>query len=157
MKSFFKFNFLVAIACVVILGSCSDDDSEPTKTDAELIGSGVAWKFSTVTASGIDASSFIDQCYLDNLITFNYAVGVKLGVVNAGATKCDASEPQTMGFTWDYNQSTKVLTVDIDIIDIPGAEGDLTVKNVSASELVLSQDVSLAGFGTQEVILTLIH
>ena len=141
----------------MILGSCSDDDSEPTKTDAELIGSGVAWKFSAVTASGIDASSFIDQCYLDNLITFNYDVGIKLGVVNAGATKCDASEPQTMGFTWDYNQSTKVLTVDIDIIDIPGAEGDLKVESVTSTELVLSQNVAIPGFGTQEVKLTLNH
>ncbi|MEB2784663.1 hypothetical protein [Algoriphagus persicinus] len=158
MKSLFKLNFLVALTCLVMLGSCSsDDDTDPPKTDAELIGSGIAWKFSKVTAAGIDASAFIDACHLDNLITFNYETNLKTGVVDSGATKCDDSSPQTEDFTWDYNRTTKILSVDSDIIEIPGAAGDLKVVSVTSSELVLSQNVALPGFGTQEVKLTLIH
>lgn len=158
MKSLFKLNFLVALTCLVVLGSCSsDDDTDPPKTDAELIGSGIAWKFSTVTAAGIDARAFIDACHLDNLITFNFETNLKTGVVDSGATKCDDSSPQTEDFTWDYNESTKILSVNSDIIDIPGAAGDLKVVSVTSVELVLSQNVSIPNFGTQEVKLTLVH
>jgi len=154
MKSLLKYNFLVAIACLTLLGSCSDDDSDPPKTEAELIGSGIAWKLSTATANNISIVSLIDACLLDNLITFNY--DNKTGMVDSGGSKCDDSEPQTENFTWDYNQTTKVLTVDTDIIDVPGAASDLVLESVTSNELVLSQNVSLSGF-TQEVIVTLVH
>ncbi|WP_339751452.1 lipocalin family protein [Algoriphagus aquimarinus] len=158
MKSLFKLNFLVALTCLVVLGSCSsDDDTDPPKTDAELIGSGITWKFSKVTAAGIDASAFIDACHLDNLITFNFQTNLKTGVVDSGATKCDSSSPQTEDFTWDYNESTKILSVNSDVIDIPGASGDLKVVSVTSIELVLSQNVSIPNFGIQEVKLTLVH
>ncbi|MEB2776652.1 hypothetical protein SYJ56_15110 [Algoriphagus sp. D3-2-R+10] len=158
MKTFHKLSFLVTLVSLITLGSCSeDDDKDPPKSDAELIGSGVAWKFSTVTASGISIASLIDACYLDNLITFNYETNIKSGVADSGATKCDDSEPQTEDFTWDYNDSTKILSVDSDAIDIPGATGDLKVVSVTTSQLVLSQNIVLPGFGTQEVTLTLVH
>jgi hypothetical protein len=154
MKSLFKFNFLLVLASIVLLGSCSDDDSEPAKTDAELIGSGIAWKLSSATANNISVISLIDACILDNMITFNY--DNKTGVVDAGPTKCNDAEPQTQDFIWDYNESTKVLTVDSPIIEVPGAVSDLVLESVTASELILSQTVSLSGF-TQEVIVTLVH
>lgn len=159
MKSLFKLNFLVALTCLVVLGSCSsDDDTDPPKTDAELIGSGIAWEFSKVTNPILgDVSSFIDACHLDNLITFNFETNLKTGVVDSGATKCDDSSPQTEDFTWDYNESTKILSVNSDVIDIPGAAGDLKVVSITSVELVLSQNVSIPGFGTQEVKLTLVH
>ncbi len=158
MKSLFKLNFLVALTCLVVLGSCSsEDDTDPPKTDAQIIGSGIAWKFSAVTAAGIDARAFIDACHLDNLITFNFETNLKTGVVDSGATKCDDTSPQTEDFTWDYNDSTKILSVNSDIIDIPGAAGDLKVVSVTSTELVLSQNVAIPGFGTQEVKLTLVH
>lgn len=157
MKSLSKLNFLVAFSCLVILASCSNDDPDPVKSDAEIIGSGIAWKFSSVTASGISVVSLIDSCHLDNLVTFNYETPISIGVVDSGPTKCDDSQPQTADFTWSYNESTKILTVDTDIIEVPGAVGDITVESVTSSQLVLLQDVSLPGFGTQEVKLTLVH
>ena len=157
MKYLYKLSFLVALASLLTLGSCSEDENEPPKSDAELIGSGIAWKFSAVTAAGIDASSYIDDCYLDNLLTFNYQPPTNVGVVDSGATKCDDSAPQTTDFTWEYDESTKVLSVDTEVIEIPGAVGEIKVVSVSATQLVLSQSVSLPGFGTQEVVLTLVH
>ncbi len=154
MKSLFKFNFLLVLASIVLLGSCSEDDSEPTKSDAELIGSGIAWKLSMATANDISVISLIDDCYRDNLITFNF--DNKTGVVDAGATKCDAADPQTENFVWDYNESTKVLSVDTNILDVPGAEGNLNLESVTSNQLVLSQNVTFSGF-TQKVIVTLVH
>ncbi|MDR7128788.1 hypothetical protein J2X69_001120 [Algoriphagus sp. 4150] len=156
MKSLLKINFLMAFACLLILGSCSDNDSDPPKTNAELIGSGIAWKLSTATASGISVISLIEPCLQDNLVTFHYETGVNTGVLDSGPTKCDDSELQTVNFIWDYNESTKVLTVDIDLIEVPRTEGDMIVESVGANELVVSQNISLSGF-TQKVIVTFIH
>ncbi|PZX54721.1 hypothetical protein LV84_02875 [Algoriphagus ratkowskyi] len=155
MKSIFNLNYLVAITCLVILGSCSED-KDPAKTDAEIIGSGIAWKLSAATSNNVSVISLIDLCLRDNLVTFNYETPLSIGVVDAGATKCDPTEPQTADFTWSYNETTKILTVDTNIIDVPGAQGSLMVESVTNTELVLSQNISFSGL-TQKVILTLVH
>lgn len=157
MKIFQKLSFLIVLASLITLSSCSDDDKDPPKTDAELIGSGVAWKFSSASVGGIPITSEIPECFLDNTITFNYNESGNTGVVNAGAIKCDESEPQSSDFVWAYNESTKVLSVDTDLIDIPGATGDIKVVSVGADNMVLTQNVDLSSFGTQEVTLTLVH
>lgn len=156
MKSF-KINFLIALASIVMLGSCSDDDTDPPKSEEEQIGSGVAWKLSTATANGISVTSLIPTCLMDDLITFNYASNGNTGVVDAGAVKCDESEPQTADFTWTFNDATDVLTVNTDLFEVPGATGDIKVMSITSSELVLSQSVAIPSFGTQEVMLTLVH
>ena len=157
MKTFQKLYFLIALAGLISFSSCSDDDKDPAKSDAEIIGSGIAWKFNAVTANGISVAALIDDCHLDNLVTFNYETPFSIGVVDAGPTKCDSSAPQTTDFTWTYDATTKILSVDNAIIEVPGTSGDLKVVSVSSTQLVLSQNVSLPGFGTQEVLLTLIH
>ncbi len=157
MKIFSTFSVLLALLSLILLGSCSDDDKDPSKSDQELIGSGIAWKFGSATAGGFPVTSAIPECFLDNTITFNYNQSGNTGVVDAGAIKCDESEPQSGNFVWTYNESTKVLSVDTDLIDIPGATGDIVVVSVSSDTLVLTQSVALSGFGTQEVTLTLVH
>ncbi|MCE7056940.1 lipocalin family protein [Algoriphagus sp. AGSA1] len=157
MKIFSPFSVLLALLSVILLGSCSDDDNDPPKSDQELIGSGVAWKFGSASAGGFPVTSAIPECFLDNTITFNYNQSGNTGVVDAGAIKCDETEPQSGNFVWTYNESTKVLSVDTDLIDIPGASGDIKVVSVNSDNLVLTQSVALSGFGTQEVTLTLVH
>lgn len=156
MKTFQKLSYLIAMASLIALASCGDDDSDPVKSDAEIIGSGIPWKFSAATANGISVISLIEECHLDNLITFNYQTPTSTGVVDSGPTKCDDSQPQTVDFTWSYNESTKVLTVDTDLIEVPGAEGNLIVERVTPTELVLSQTISFSGI-SQEVLVTLVH
>lgn len=156
MKSLFKINFLLALISLVTLGSCTDDDSDPAKSDAEIIGSGIAWKLSTAKLGGFNVISQIEDCYQDNLVTFTYDSTIKLGVVDSGAMKCSSSEPQTIDFIWDYDESTKVLIVNTEIIEVPGAEGNMIVESVSNNELVISQNVSVSGL-TQKVVVTFIH
>jgi hypothetical protein len=136
--------------------SCSDDDPNPSKSDAELIGSGISWKLSTAKVGSFNVISQIDPCLQDNEVTFNYETAVKLGVLDAGPTKCSQTEPQTVNFIWDYNESTKILLVDTEIIEVPGAEGNMIVESVSANELVVSQNVSLSGI-TQKLVVTFVH
>ncbi|WP_339867906.1 hypothetical protein [uncultured Algoriphagus sp.] len=158
MKTLHKLSFLLSLVCIVFFSAChEDEDKDPVKSDAEIIGSGIAWKFSAATANGISVASLIDACHLDNLITFNYETPISIGVVDSGPTKCEDSQPQTVDFTWEYNETTKVLTVDTDLIEVPGAEGNLTVESVIPTQLVLSQNVALPSFGTQKVLVTLVH
>lgn len=156
MKSLFKANFLVVLTCVITLGSCSQEESDPPKSDAEIIGSGIAWKLSTATSNGISVVSFIDACVQDNLITFYFEASGNKGVVDEGPTKCGDSDSQLQDFSWNYDESSKILRVDTDIIEMPGAEGGLVVERVSSSELVISQNIRLLGT-TQKAILTLVH
>lgn len=157
MKTFQKLSFLVALACLISFSSCSkDDNKDPAKSDAEIIGSGIAWKLSTAKVAGFSVMSQIDDCLLDNVVTFNYTPSVKLGVLDSGPNKCSSTESQTVEFLWDYNESTKVLLVDADIIEVPGAEGNMIVESVASNELVISQNVSVSGI-TQKVIVTFVH
>ncbi|RAI87029.1 hypothetical protein [Algoriphagus yeomjeoni] len=156
MKLLLKINFLLALTCLFTLGSCSDDDTDPAKSEAEIIGSGIAWKLSTAKVGIFNVISEIDACLQDNEVTFNYETSVKLGVLDAGPTKCSSTESQTVNFIWDYNESTKILLVDTEIIDVPGAEGNMIVESVSNNELVISQNISVSGF-TQKLVVTFVH
>lgn len=156
MKSLFKLRILLVVTLLFSLISCGKEDSKPLLTDEELIGSGIAWKLNTVTANGSDVSSLIDDCVVDNLITFYAKSGGNTGVVDEGASKCDTTDPQTTDFTWTYNDATSILTFNSNIIDVPGSDGEITVVSVNENELMLSQDIKIAGF-TQTVLLKLIH
>ncbi|WPR74387.1 lipocalin family protein [Algoriphagus sp. NG3] len=158
MKILNKLSVLAALLGLITMAACSDDkDKDPSKSDQELIGSGIAWKFGSATAGVVPIDGMIPECFKDNTITFNYNQSGNTGVVDAGASKCDESEPQSGNFVWTYNESTKVLSVDTDLLDIPGATGDIKVVSVSADNLVLTQDVALSGIGTQAITLTLRH
>tara|TARA_R110002020_G_scaffold243444_2_gene456940 strand:- start:2128 stop:2604 length:477 start_codon:yes stop_codon:yes gene_type:complete len=158
MKTVPNLSLLLSLVCIVSFSAChEDEDKDPVKSDAEIIGSGIAWKFSTVTTNGISVASLIDSCYLDNLVTFNYETPISMGVIDAGPTKCDDAAPQSTDFIWEYNETTRILSVDNAIIEVPGTSGDLKVVSVEPTKLVLSQLVTLPVFGSQEVLLTLIH
>jgi len=156
MKFLLKLKFLVVFALLLTLMSCGNEDSEPSKSDAELIGSGVAWKLSTLTANGSNLISLIDDCLLDNSFTFYYKAGGNTGLADEGPTKCNPSVSQTEEFTWTYSEATSILTLESDIIEVPGSDGALKVVSVSGSELVLSQNIKIVGM-SQAVLLTLIH
>lgn len=138
------------------LVSCENEDQKPTMTDEELIGSGVAWKISSATASGINIMSLIEECLLDNLITLNYNASGNTGILYAGKEKCSASEPQTTDFTWTYNEATAILSFNSNVIDLPGAEGQIEVLSISKSELIITQNIKLSGI-QQDVVLTFRH
>jgi hypothetical protein len=150
---------LVMASLFSFLVGCEKDSNNPAlKTEAQLIGSGMAWKFSKATASGVDVSGFVDACLKDNLITLFDVSPTKNGIMNEGATRCNASDPQQVDFTWTYDSSTKLLTIfsasGVNIL--PGGSNVFTVVSVSSTLMALSQNVTFMG-ATQMVQATLTH
>jgi hypothetical protein len=153
----YRIFFIAAI--VVLIGCDKKNDNLPAKTEAQLIGSGTIWKFSKATAGGVDVSGFVDDCLKDNLITMFDASPTKNGVMNEGPSRCNPADPQQVDFTWTYDNSTKLLTIVSggSVPILPGGSNVFTLVSVSETQMVLSQNVTIAPGSTQIVQATFIH
>jgi len=157
-----KKKFLPAFSSLILLlsfFSCQKDNN-PAPNKAQLITSST-WNFSTASIDqnndGVgDISvppSVLLPCYTDNTLTFT-ANGS--GVLNEGAVKCTASDPQTVTFTWNFSNSEQNINFSTAIF--PGASGDFKIIKLDASQLVLSKLVTLSGFPSPvTVIITFTH
>lgn len=134
-------------------GTACKKDSNNDNTIELLVAA--PWKFSRVTASGIDVSGLVDACFKDNLLTL-VAPPASTGTLDEGPTKCNPSDPQTISFTWSYDASLRKLTFSSPVAVLPGASPEATLVRLSRSELVLSQTVTFSG-APQQVELTLVH
>jgi len=146
---------LTFVLALFIAGCNKSADDEPT--NEEKIAA-ITWKFSKATTSGTDVSSLVQACYKDNTLRFTKASPQNTGFLNEGGTKCNAADPQERTFTWIYDDSFQKLTVTgtggtVNIL--PGGSNEFTLVRVSATELVLSQNVTLLG-SNQLVEVTLI-
>lgn len=151
----YRISILTLVLAVFFTGCTKSADDEPT-TEERIAA--ITWKFSKATTSGTDVSSFVQACYKDNTIRFTKASPQNTGLLNEGGTKCNAADPQERSFTWIYDDSFQKLTVTgtggtVNIL--PGGSNEFTLVRVSATELVLSQNVTLLG-STQLVEVTLI-
>lgn len=109
------------------------------------------WKFSGATVGGVDASAFVQACQKDNILTFA-AAGT--GTLDEGATKCNAGDPQTTAFTWSFQASETQLFVSATLFT--GGNSTFTLVSLSATQLVLSQVITLGGT-PQNAVVTFIH
>lgn len=155
--SFFRFYF-IAVLITILVGCDKESDAPVAKTEAQLIGSGKAWKFSKATSGGVDVSALVDACLKDNLITMNDASPTKTGNLNEGALKCNASDPQQVDFTWTFDGGTKLLTISSagGVPILPGGSNVFTLVSVSETQMVLAQNITYMG-STQMAQATLIH
>jgi len=129
--------------------SCEKDkDDTPQKTKTELISQG-SWKLQSATWNSLDALSFFDDCYDDNIITVN-ANGT--GSIDESTDVC---APSNAGpFTWSFqNNETEI---DISATLIPGGGSTFTLVTLNETTLVVSQDFTF-GPSTAPAILTFIH
>lgn len=151
----YRIYILTLVLAVFFTGCTKSSDDEPT-TEEKIAA--ITWKFSKATTSGTDVSSFIQACYKDNTLRFTKASPQNTGLLNEGGTKCNAADPQERTFTWVYDDSFQKLTVTGTggaVAILPGGSNEFTLVRVSATELVLSQNVTLLG-STQLVEVTLI-
>lgn len=138
----------ILTAVSLFLAACQKDDNLPVlKTKTELITES-AWKFSTATVSGSDASAYLQACQKDNVYSF---VAAGTGTINEGPVKCDPNDPQSNPFTWNFTNSEAMLN--ISTILFTGGSNDFTLVSLSESQLVVSQNYP--PYGTIEV--TFIH
>lgn len=142
----------IALLLLAVLGSCSKDDTpDPVpKTKTELITAST-WRFSSASVSGTDVSSSLQTCQKDNILTF---VAAGTGTLDEGATKCNAGDPQTNPFTWNFASNETQLFISTPLFT--GGSNTSTIVTLNEAQLVLSQQVTLGG-PPQTAIITFVH
>jgi len=119
----------------LLFSSCDKtDDAPPTKTDHITKSS---WKFDKAMSGGADVSGFLNACYKDNVMTFQ-ANGN--GSLDEGATKCNAGDPQTSNFTWNFSNDGSTLNVTGGIF--AGQSGSFMVVILDETQMILQGTIS---------------
>jgi len=112
------------LASSLFISSCKDDEPAQTpKTRTQLL-SASPWKLSAAAINpGLniggtiitDFYSQIDACKKDDLVKYE---SNKTGVYDDGATKCEASDPQSIPFIWTFDLSETKITENGESFDI---------------------------------------
>lgn len=106
-----------------------------------------SWKFSTATANGINVSAALQACQKDNILTFQINGN---GTMDEGTAKCNAADPQSIPFTWNFTTSESVLHISATLFT--GGNNDFNVVSISDTQLVASQTIS-----GQNIVVTFVH
>ena len=142
----------VFYATTIVLGfaafssSCSKK-SEPTASKATLITTST-WKYSDAgidqDVNGVIDSPFpagsLQACQTDFIITFK---SDKTGIMDEGAAKCVATDPQTTPFTWDFANNETELTISANIL--VGLGGKTKIIELSPTKMILGTTVTVPG------------
>jgi len=149
-----KINYIIPafLSFLVIAVSCkkSSPDKPADKTKTELITQST-WKFDNAKVAGTDISSLLDDCDKDNTVTFSSNGS---GIVDEGTSKCDPTDPQTVDFSWNFNNNETTLYASAPLF--PGGNGNFTIVSITDTQLILSQDIDLSGM-MQNAVITLKH
>jgi hypothetical protein len=154
MKNTFTRTSTLILACSLLLGACkknNDKDNTPAKTKTELISTG-SWKFSTATVGGNNVAAFLQACQKDNILTFT---STGTGTIDEGTAKCNAGDPQTSPFTWNFASSETILHVSA--VFFTGGSNDFNIVEISATKLVGSQNIEVGAGGSQTAVVTFVH
>ena len=144
---------VIILSCLMVAntGCSKDDDNNPTpKTKTELLTMST-WKFSDAKVNGASVAAFLEPCQKDNILTF-LAAGT--GTAAEGATKCNASDPDSNSFDWSFQTNETVLFVSTPFFT--GGNTTFTIVSLTETQLVLSQTITLSGF-PQTAEITFIH
>src|SRR5690242_16478785 len=96
----------LSIISSFILVQCHKDNNTPKSRTVLLTQA--SWKFKSATVNGSDASSLTSACQRDNIYVF---AANGSGTANEGASKCNASDPDSVPFTWNFLTSETQLYV----------------------------------------------
>jgi hypothetical protein len=159
MNRFSQKPLMLLFLCVVSLSACKkDSDDEKSNTEKLTVS---AWKYEKAEVD-LDKDgdgdtpipdSEIEACERDNIIVFK-ADGT--GTIDEGPSKCNTSDPQSMGFTWTFKDGEKIINFPTAIV--AGVDGDVTVKSITETNMVLAKTIIYPGVPLPvNVILTLKH
>ncbi|MCW3074321.1 MAG: hypothetical protein JWP69_1390 [Flaviaesturariibacter sp.] len=142
---------LLVLVGLITFGCKKKNDDKETKTTV-LVQQ--AWK---LDAAGLDATNdgvidsqlpvAIPACTADNNFTFS-ANGT--GIIDEGATKCNASAPQTSPFTWNFLSNETVINLQTTALF--GLGGQFKIRELSSTAFRMSKDTSFQGFPVSIVI-----
>jgi hypothetical protein len=139
---------ILLLPAFVFFIACKKSSHDKTKT--ELIAQS-SWKFDNAKVAGTDVSAFLDACDKDNTVLF---VSNGTGTADEGATKCKASDPQAVSFTWEFQSNETILHASAPLF--PGGNGDFTIITLTDSQFIVSQDITVSGT-IQNAVITLKH
>jgi hypothetical protein len=125
------------LGIVAVLGACKKNDESPAtpSSRADLL-TAKNWRLATVTATvggfPLPNNLVLPDCNKDDFFKFNTD---KTLIQDAGATKCNSTDPQTQAGTWALNTDESKLT-----ISIPGSllSGEAVIKELTTSSLHIS-------------------
>jgi hypothetical protein len=165
MKNRFSQSLIVVLIGSMCFTACSKDsseDKEKTNTDKLTLA---AWKYDKamldINKDGTGdipvPDSELEVCERDNLITFK---ADNTGTIDEGPTKCNSSDPQSVGFTWAFKNNETVINFPTAIV--AGVDGDVTIVSLSETSMVLKGEMDgvppiIAPSGSVGIILTLKH
>lgn len=137
----------LAFLSLVMLGSCQKEDSggDTPKTKTDLMVSS-AWKYNDAkidsdnngTGDVALPAGVVESCQTDNTIVFDKNGS---GTVNEGPTKCNATDPQTIPFTWNFGSGESVINFSSAVF--AGVGGDFKIVSLTETELILSKQISM--------------
>jgi hypothetical protein len=149
MKKLLSFAVLSLMLVILMSGDCNKNDTPPpTKTDLLTQAS---WKFSAANVGGFDVSGSLQACQKDNILTFAEA---GTGSLDEGPSKCNAMDPQTNPFTWNFQSNETVLFISTTLFT--GGSSNFTLASLTATQLVVSQVIMVGGM-PQTAVVTFIH
>ena len=137
------------LLAAVALGSCKKNDdnspSAPSKTDLLTTKS---WRPTTATVSITAAGTTLplgslSACNADDVVKFGTD---KSFTADAGATKCDPTDPQTTKGTWSMPTDTQLTLMSAGTSSIPG--GTFDIKELTSSTLHLYSAETTSGVTT---------
>lgn len=126
-----KLLFILCLGSSVVFTSCKKDD-DPTKKEM-LVGKNWVPTAMTVDPAlpvvGTNLFNQIPACEKDDIIRF---VADGKATFDAGASKCDLTEPQTETGSWALNPTETVLSYTTP----DGETVSLTLKSITSSKIV---------------------
>ena len=142
----------ILLLAVFFLSGCSksSDNPPPPKTKTQLLTQ-ASWKFDNAKVGGLDVSGLLQTCQKDNIIVF---VAPNTGTLDEGAAKCNSADPQTVSFTWNFTNNEQTLHVST--VLFTGGSSDFTIVDLSETQLVLSQNITVQGT-SQNAVVTFKH
>jgi len=132
-------------------GGCTGTMSFTVAASKTYYISQSTWRFSGATVGGVDASAFVQACQKDNILTFA-AAGT--GTLNEGPTKCNAGDPQSTPFTWNFLANETQLFISATLFT--GGNSTFTLVTLNATQLIVSQVITIGGT-PQTAVITFIH
>lgn len=152
--------FLAASLLLIAFSfACKKSGGSGPKSKTELLTQ-ASWKYENAaldldgngTADAPLPTGILEACDLDNTITFNSNGS---GVVDEGATKCNGADPQSAPFNWSFKNNEQVIT--FTNMTFAGLDGDVTVKNITETQLEMHKAVTPPVGPSVNVIVYLKH
>jgi hypothetical protein len=137
--------FLLMLMSAAFLACQKESDSNGGQSNADHLTSSV-WVYQS-SGVDVDRNGTIDQsledlgvpsCNLDNTLKFE-----KNGTATAdeGATKCDAADPQSTTFNWNFADDEKSLEIRDNVFS--DLNGKFNIKTLNNTTLTLTKDTTI--------------